>query len=258
MIVSPDGYVLTAGHVSREKGRDVMVVLPDGKSLRGKTLGADLGVDAGLIRITDEAPAGGWPYCEMGTSSDLKAGQWCLATGHPGGYQRGRTPPVRLGRVLRSSSTALVTDCTIVGGDSGGPLFDMQAKVIGISSRIGGAIEANIHVPVSAFQRDWDRLAKGDVFGFRGPRPGGAYLGVTSDVDAKDARIATVEPGSPAARAGLKPGDVVAKLDGRTVPDFSHLVMMVGVKKPGDKVKLTVKRGTKTLDVEVTLGRRGR
>jgi serine protease Do len=258
VIISADGYVLTAGHVSRDKGRAATIIFPDGKSVRGTTLGANLGVDAGLIRITAKPPAGGWPYCEMGSSSGLKAGQWCLATGHPGGYRRGRTPPVRLGRVLRSTSTVLVTDCTIVGGDSGGPVFDMQAKVIGISSRIGGSIEANIHVPVNVYRRDWERLAKGDVFGFRGRRSGGAYLGVTAEVEATDARIASVQPGSAAAKAGLKPGDVIVKFNGMAVPDFPHLAMMISRKKPGDKVKLTVKRGKKTIEVQATLGRRGR
>src|SRR5438067_853762 len=81
-------------------------------------------------------------------SKDVKNGDWCVCVGHPGGYKEGRTPVVRVGRVLAHNDNHLQSDCTMVGGDSGGPLFDLDGKVIGINSRIGLTIASNIHVPV--------------------------------------------------------------------------------------------------------------
>src|SRR3954454_13544557 len=110
----------------------------------------------------------------MGKSSALKKGQWCIATGHPGGYRPGRTPVVRLGRILEANAEALRTDCTLVGGDSGGPLFDMAGRASAIHSRIGGFITATIHVPVDTYRDTWDRLVKAEVWsGLDAP-----YMGV--------------------------------------------------------------------------------
>ncbi|MCI0456014.1 MAG: S1C family serine protease, partial [Gemmataceae bacterium] len=100
VIVRPDGYVLTAGHVSGQADREVTLILLDGRRVKGRTLGANRGIDSGLIKITED---GTWPFAEMGQATDLKKGQWCVATGHPNGYKIGRTPPVRLGRVLSAA-----------------------------------------------------------------------------------------------------------------------------------------------------------
>ena len=88
--------MLTAGHVSGAPGRDVTVTLPDGKTVKGKTLGRNAVADSGLVKITEERD---WSFVEMGDSGELQKGQWCIAVGHPGGYKPGRTPVVRLGRV---------------------------------------------------------------------------------------------------------------------------------------------------------------
>jgi len=257
VIVSKDGLVLTVGHVTREAGRDVTVLLPDGRRARAKTLGANLAVDAGMVQITDKPDANApWPLCPMGKSGDLRPGQWVLAAGHPGGFRRGRTPPVRVGRVLRSSSRSITTDCTIVSGDSGGPTFDMAGRVIGISSRISGALDGNIHVPIDAFHADWERLKKGEVFDPRRTTDGGAYLGVMAGPETDDLRIGQVIAGSAAENAGMKPGDVVLKLAGKPVPDWATLVRLIRERKPGDKVKIVVRRGKKTVTLDATLGRR--
>src|SRR5262249_14488660 len=86
VIVSWDGLVLTAGHVSGTPGRECNLIFPDGKVVKGKTLGVSSGADTGLIKITTEAKS--WPCVEMGRSGDLKAGDWCIARGHPGGYKK--------------------------------------------------------------------------------------------------------------------------------------------------------------------------
>jgi len=137
VIVSKDGFVLTAAHVCAEPGRNVTLFLSDGRRVKGKTLGTfHGGIDAGLIKITEK---GNWPVAEMGNSKKLKVGDWCIATGHPGGFDKDRAPVVRLGRIVLKRRGIIQTDCTIVGGDSGGPLFDIDGKVIGINSRIGAS-----------------------------------------------------------------------------------------------------------------------
>jgi serine protease Do len=255
VIVSKDGYVLTAGHVSGAPGKDCILILPNGKNIKGKTLGANRGIDSGMIKITAE---GDWPFVEMGKSGDLKPGQWVVACGHPGGYKTGRSPVVRLGRVLLNGRTALTSDCTLVGGDSGGPLFDMEGRVVGIHSRIGGPITANVHVPVDTYRDTWDRLVKGDAFG-GGPAASGtadAWLGVQGDPDAKDCVLSMVMSGSPAEKAGLKANDVILKFDGQKIESISDLASQVSRKRPGDEVVIEVRRGDETITLRVILGKR--
>src|SRR5205807_4246056 len=123
---------------------------------------------------------------------------WCVVTGHPGGFRPGRSPVVRVGRILELNLTSprayLRTDCTLVGGDSGGPLFDMHGRVIGIHSRIGGSITANLHVPVDTYRETWDRLVKGERWGGGIGRPvrptqGEPFFGFRLDPDNKACTI---------------------------------------------------------------------
>jgi serine protease Do len=156
VIITKDGYVLTAGHVSGASGRDCTLIFPDGKTVKARTLGRN-NVDAGMIKIAEDGKD--WPFVDMGDSAQLNPGDWCIARGHPGGFKKGRQPVVRVGRILKTGTSALVHDCVLVGGDSGGPLFDMSGKVIGIESRIGQSIEANVAVPVNVFRNNWEALA---------------------------------------------------------------------------------------------------
>jgi serine protease Do len=160
VIVSEDGLVMTAGHVVTRPNMRVTITFSDGKTAVGRTLGRDVPDDAGLIRITTP---GKWPYAELGQSGGLKEGTWCLALGHPGGYQAGRPPVVRLGRILRNVEDALQTDCTLISGDSGGPLFDLEGKVIGIHTSIGESTDLNLHIPVDIFRDNWNRLLRGEM-----------------------------------------------------------------------------------------------
>src|SRR5208282_3955861 len=102
------------------------------------------------------------------------------------------------------------TDCAIMGGDSGGPLFDMQGRVIGISSTCGTSILENRHISVDRFQRYWDRLLKGEDLNELEPGYGAA-LGVEADPDVDEARLGGVKRDGPAATAGVKVGDIVIK-----------------------------------------------
>ncbi len=257
VIIDKDGHVLTAGHVSGRPERDVTIILPNGKTLKAKTLGANHGIDSGLIKITDK---GEFPYVEMGKASDLKKGQWVVATGHPGGFRPGRTPVVRLGRVLDATRSIVRTDCSLVGGDSGGPLFDLEGRVVGIHSRIGGAITANIHVPVDTYRDTWDRLVAAEVWGgrfglnFAANMP---YMGIrAAEEESAGCRVGEVVSGSPAEKAGLKPGDVLLTFDGQKLASFDELFPKLSKKKIGDKVVLEVRRGDDTVKVEVVLGKR--
>lgn len=167
VIVSPDGYVLTAGHVIGKPGQAATVILADGLSVTAKTLGVYTTIDAGLLKIDGEGP---WPSLPRGLSRDVTAGTWCVAVGHPLGYQEGRPPVVRLGRVMRIQDNQIQTDCPLVAGDSGGPLLDLEGKVIGVHSRIGGSTEMNYHIPIDIYAGCWDRLARGDQWQDEVPR----------------------------------------------------------------------------------------
>ena len=258
VIIDAEGHVLTAGHVSGEPGRKVEVILHDGRKLRGVTLGANAGIDSGLVRITERTT---FPHAAMARSDDLRRGLWCLALGHPGGYQAGRAPVVRLGRLLESNSRFLRTDCALVGGDSGGPLFDMDGKVIGIHSRIGGSLTSNIHIPVDTYHETWDRLAAGEMWGndlglFNFARPGGAYLGVEADPDSRPLRILSVAPDSPAARAGVRAADQILRVDQQRVSCFDELAYHMRKMQPGTEVTLHVRRGEEVRLLNVVLGQR--
>jgi len=261
VIIDKEGHVLTAGHVSGEPGRPATIILPDGRRLKGKTLGANRGIDSGMVQITlDEKDMMDLPVADMAKSGDLKRGEWCLAIGHPGGYQKGRQPVVRLGRILDNSKTFIRTDCTLVGGDSGGPLFDMYGRVIGIHSRIGPTITANVHVPIDTYRETFERLAKGESWGgglFGGGAPAGnAYLGLKLEKEGRGCEVENVTDGSPAAKAGLKARDVVTMIAGHRVASGDDLIRHVATLTAGSEVDVKVQRGEETITLRVKLGRR--
>lgn len=256
VIVSEDGYVLTAAHVSARPGRLATLILSDGRRVRARTLGLDRRADAGLIRIEDK---GQWPHVEMGDMDDVHVGDWCIALGHPGGYRRDRPPVLRIGRVIFRKGNNLQTDCTLVGGDSGGPLFDMQGRVIGIHSRIGTSTEWNFHVPIAAYSSRWDELVAAvdsEPNASQTPSAGRAVLGIHGEDDEQGCRVVTVLPGLPAERAGLREGDVIVRFDGQAVRDFKTLVNLIHGKKPGDEVMLSVLRNDQTVEAKVKLAER--
>jgi serine protease Do len=253
VIVGADGIVLTAGHVSGEANRDVRVFLPDGRTARGKTLGAYRTIDSGMIKITDPGP---WPFVELGVAADLRPGEWVIATGHPGGYQNGRSPVVRLGRVGLMTDNLIQTDCTLVGGDSGGPLFDMEGKLIGIHSRISNSIAQNIHVPVDTYRDTWDRLVKAEVWGaLQGTNQVVGYLGI--ECRGNTCEIVAVTPGSPAEKAGLKAGDVILRFDEKEVTTWKELGDLIYGKKKGQDVIIDIRRGDKEMTLQAKIDQKG-
>ena len=273
VIISPDGYVLTAAHVSGPAHVSISLTLTDGRRVKAETLGHDEGMDAGLVKI-DPKEGQNWPFCEIGKSGPLSAGQWVAALGHPGGYRKDRPPVLRLGKVLsnRGPTEFLVTDCTLVGGDSGGPLFDLDGKVIGIHSRIGPSTQNNMHVPADVFTKSWDRLAKGDEWGanplsaFLGGRPGPmlGILGETVGGDPADktagrgVRVRELIEKSPAADNDVKPGDVIVQFDKKPIRTMDELSALIAKKKFGDRASLVLMRDGARIEMTVTLVRRPR
>ena len=260
VIVNKDGTVLTAGHVSADPGQPCLVIMPDGKRLHAKSLGNNAGIDSGMIKITDKAPDGGWPTVEMGTAANLQAGEWTVALGHPGGYRKDRPPVARLGRVLLANPRLIATDNTLINGDSGGPLFDLSGKLIGIHSRIGTSSSQNIHVPIDTYTQTWDRLAAGEAWGHSllgaDAPTSPAVLGVTVVESDTGCKISRVNDNSPAARAGLKVGDIITKFNSRDVKTPEEMVDLMSRMRPGRNVTLALVREDKPLEITARLAAR--
>ena len=256
VIVDAEGLVLSAGHVVGRAGRRASVVLPDGRRFPARTLGANHEIDAGMVRITD--PPDDLPFVPVVTEGVRpNLGDWVVATGQPGGMFDDRTPPVRLGRVLFSGDDWVSTDCTLVGGDSGGPLFNVRGEVIALHTSIGPAVVYNFHVPLAAVQLCWQRLVDGEVWGGSDKDPdfddGRPLLGIAGRDEENRCVITQVFPGLPAERRGVRPGDVLLAVDGKDVTTFADVARIVLEKEPGDRVRLRLERGGRTLQRSVVL-----
>ena len=250
VIISADGLVLTAGHVGGAPDLDVRFTFPNGRKARGKTIGVNAENDTGLMRITDRGP---WPHAEVGDLRQACVGYWVLALGHPGGFDLRRSLVVRLGRIIQMDSGALQTDCTISPGDSGGPLFDMHGRVIGIHSAISTSMAENYHVAVTAFYNGWSELVKAPAPKLQVEQRQ-AYVGARGADDADGCRLTAVDADSPAAKAGLRPGDLVLKVDGQEVRLYASFRRWVAQAEPGDTLNVEIKRGDKVLSLEVKVG----
>jgi len=246
-----DGYVLTAAHVGGKPKRSAVVVLSDGTELKAEVLGMNRNVDAGLLKIIDDKHKD-LPYATLGKSGSLRAGQWVIGAGHPGGWQSGRGSVIRVGRVLKVLSDTLITDVALIGGDSGGPLFNLKGELIGIHSRIGTDIVDNMHVPIDTFENDWKRLRSGEAWGVL---PGYApIIGVSGRKGETQAVLGEVYRDGPAYRAGLQPGDIVRKFDGQEIRTFEDLQGAVRAALPGDTIRIEVQRGDQVKRFLIVIG----
>lgn len=254
VIVSADGLVLTAGHVIGKADRQATVLLPDGRKLVGKTLGANHGIDAGMLQL--ENPPADLPFLPIAKTLP-KIGEWVITLGQPGGTLDDRAPPLRLGRVLGVDDDWVCTDCTLVGGDSGGPLINLRGEVLAVHSSIGPQIVHNFHVPVVEIRKSWKRLLAGEVWGdalvdvvSSDLRP---LIGIAGHTDEGQCLITEVFRGLPAYEAGVHPGDVVLAVDGEAISTFDEVSQKVLQKRPGQRMRLKIKRDGKTTEVEVVL-----
>ncbi len=257
VIVSGDGYILTAAHVAGRPNQRIQIVLHDGTRVEGKSLGLNRNEDAGVVKIVH--PVRGtdnpWPHACLGSASDLPPGAWVMAVGHPGGWQSDRPAVVRIGRLLRNIDSTLITDCALIGGDSGGPLFDLEGRLIGIHSRIGVEVDENMHVPLDVFYKSHERLIRSEAWGsLPGFRP---YIGVEgASVEDSGGRclIDRVTPKGPAERAGLESGDVIVRFDGQKIGVFKELKDAVDSMVPGDSVEVEIERNSRRVIVRIVIG----
>jgi len=240
VIVTPQGLILTAAHVVG--GDEIMrVVFADGRVVKGRVLGANFTRDAAMVQIMD---GGNYPHVELGESDGLHVGDFVVALGHSKGFDPERRAPIRMGRLCTDGKQRfLISECTLIGGDSGGPLFD--------------------HVPVSVFRRDWDKLLSGRHWGQLGLHPmadpESPVLGFAMmDVMGVDGVVVEdVVVNSPADAAGIQPGDVITHMDSRSLRSVRDMLRELGRHRPGETVPLVVVRKGTAYKADLTFGRRG-
>lgn len=258
VIVSADGLVLTAAHVAMIPNKGVTVVMEDGRKFKAKTLGLVAGSDAAMLKISDP---GEYPFVEIGRENPAKLGDWVFSLGHSGGFDKARGVVVRSGRIVRIAARTVQTDCVLIGGDSGGPLFDLDGKLIGIHSRVGAELQANNHVPMSEYTANWEKMLGGEFIGegpfAAKPEKGRGFMGFASEA-ASGGGLKVTELGekSPAEAAGLKPGDIVRKLNGKSVSKREELQAIVRDLAAGEEVSLEIERAGTPETLTFNLGER--
>ncbi len=263
VVISGEGYIFTAAHVAGKPGRQAWVRFSDGRRVEAITLGMDRNNDAGLIKIT-EPRSTPWPHATRGKSENLREGQWCIAAGHPGGWQPKRGSVIRVGRILsikgRDPANTLFTDCTLIGGDSGGPLFTLEGKLIGIHSRIGTDMEDNMHVPIEVFEAGAERLVNSEAWGvLPGFKPLIGVIGPKNSASSAKPEpiVSEVIPDSPAELAGIIVGDVIRSFDGVKINTFADLQAAVEQTLPGDSVFIEILRNGEKLRFPLVVGVEG-
>jgi serine protease Do len=263
-LIDPEGHILTNHHVI-EGAERLTVKLADGRSLRAELIGSDPDTDIALIKVDGNGP---FPNAVLGDSAKLRVGEWVCAIGNPLAYEHTVTVGVVsfIGRKLFDPSldNYIQTDAAISFGNSGGPLINSRGQVIGINSAVSRqASNIGFAVPINQARAVLPQLKKlGRVE--RG------YIGVTlRDVDpdlqsslklarADGALVQDVAAGSPGARVGLRPYDVIVSLDGQPVRTQDRLTRQIAERAPGSAARLEYLRDGRTHAVSVKLAERPR
>ncbi|WP_324262731.1 Do family serine endopeptidase [Altererythrobacter sp. H2] len=269
-IISADGYVVTNNHVVAPNGRgtveQITVTMPDGTEYDAELVGADAQSDLAVLKIARAQP---FPFVEFGESGEARVGDWVIAIGNPFGLGGTVTSGI-ISSVLRNTGGGaydryLQTDASINRGNSGGPLFDMQGKVIGVNNAIisptggsvgiGFAIPAEVAAPIVAKLRDGEEIERG-------------YLGVsiqpvTEDLAAslglaknRGEIVQMVSPGEAADKAGIKAGDIILTVGGKDVTPDQTLSFLIANIRPGESVPVVLLRNGERRSLNVTAGRR--
>ncbi|MDB5969822.1 MAG: mucD [Hydrocarboniphaga sp.] len=249
-ILGADGIILTNAHVVAD-AKEVTVKLTDKREFTAKVIGQDTKSDIAVLKID----AHDLPTVKVGDPSQLEVGEWVVAIGSPFGFENSVTQGIvsAKGRTLPDGSYVpfLQTDVAINPGNSGGPLFNLDGEVVGINSQIytrsGGFQGVSFSIPIDVAMNVTKQLqATGHVS--RG-KLGVTIQAVTQDLaksfgldKPQGALVSNVEKDSPAERAGIEPGDVIVKLDGKTIDETAELPAAVAAMQPGSKIKLTVWR----------------
>ncbi len=266
-IISADGYIVTNNHVVAEA--DVVRVNLEGTSGKDQALdavivGTDPDTDLALLKVNTDKPL---PFLSFGDSDKAEVGEWLLAIGNPFGLGHTVTQGIlsAKGRDIQSGpfDNFLQTDASINPGNSGGPLINMDGKVVGINTAIiasgqgiGFAIPSNMAQNIVEQLKDSKKVSRG-------------WIGVSiQEIDANTAKalglpntdgalIGSVMEGQPAAKAGVKAGDVVVAVNNAPIKDASELLRSIANEKPKSTVTVTVWRDGKKRDIKITLGERG-
>jgi len=255
-IVDPSGIIVTNTHVVGHASR-ITVSLSEGRELPARVIGIDDLTDIAVIRVESSTPL---PTVPWGDSRRVEVGDWILAAGNPFGVGISVTAGIvsARGRDIGAGpfDDFLQIDAPINPGNSGGPTFNMNGEVIAVNTAIvsptGGSVGIGFAIPSEIAMRIVDDLrTKGRIE--RG------WLGVSvqeAGPRGSGVAIAAVDRTGPAARAGLRPGDVVTAVNGQKVESTQSLIRAVAAITPGGSARLTVRRGSGTVEVPVTVGRR--
>lgn len=258
--ISADGYILTNHHVVNGAD-DIYVTLTDRREFKAKVIGSDERTDVALIKVE----AAGMTPLKPGDPTQLRKGEWVLAIGSPFGLDSTVTAGIvsATGRDTGDYLPFIQTDVAVNPGNSGGPLLNMRGEVVGINSQIisrsGGFMGISLAIPIDEAMRVADQLrASGRVIRGRiGVQIGEVSKEVADAIGlgrTAGASVGMVEPGSPAEKAGIEPGDVILKFNGKTIERSSDLPRTVGETKPGTKSTIQVWRRGSTRDLTITVG----
>jgi len=260
-IINRDGFILTNDHVIRD-AETIKVKLSNDTVYTGKVVGGDPKTDIAVIKIDSKEPL---PVAVLGDSSKLQVGQWAIAIGNPFGLDRTVTVGVvsatgRSNMGIETYEDFIQTDASINPGNSGGPLLNIYGEVIGINSAIVASGQGiGFAIPINMAKHVVEQLiSKGSVS--RG------WLGVsiqpvTEDIAASfglkkaaGALVNEIVAGSPAAKAGIKQGDVIVAIDGTEIKEVSHLQRLVGDLPVGKKVEVKIFREGKVFNLPLVIG----
>ena len=260
-IVNADGIILTNAHVVRDAS-EVTVKLSDRREFRAKVLGSDPTTDVAVLKIE----ARNLPTVRLGNPKELGVGDYVLAIGSPFGFEQSATSGIvsAMGRSLPGDAAVpfIQTDAAVNPGNSGGPLFDANGNVVGITSQIysrtGGYQGLSFAIPIDVAMNVQQQIAStGKV---RHARMGVTVQDLTQTLaesfklhDPNGALVSGVVPGSAAAKAGIESGDVILKYNGQVIGRSGDLPALVGMAKPGDKVMLEVWRAGRKVELPVSL-----
>jgi serine protease Do len=261
-IVSPDGVILTNAHVVKDAS-EVTVKLTDKREFKAKVVGSDAQSDIAVLRID----AKDLPVVKLGNSQDVRVGEWVVAIGAPFGFENSVSAGIVSAKARSLPDGTYVpfiqTDVAVNPGNSGGPLFNLKGEVIGINSQIysrtGGYQGLSFAIPIDLATKVEQQIVKyGKVTRGR--------IGVTIQEVSQPladsfglktpdgALVSSVEKDSPAEKAGLEPGDVILKMNGKAISRSIDLSGSVADLKPGAKAELSVWRKGAPRDISVTVG----
>lgn len=261
--ISSDGFIVTNNHVV-ENAQEISVRLSDGRTLKASLVGRDEETDLAVIKVEGRD----FPFVAFEDGADPRVGDWVIAVGNPFGLGGTATAGIvsARGRVVDSNYVDYIQiDAAINRGNSGGPTFDVHGRVIGVNSAIispspaGGSVGIGFAIPASTAKPITERLMRGATVerGYLGVQIGDLgplleHLGLPEET--RGAFIRGVTTDGPAARAGLRAGDIVLALNDRPVSSSTELTRRVGEAAAGDRLKLDITRDGRAMTVTVRSG----